>query len=255
MRFALIACLMLLTSCLAVAGQAQEFRSGSARATLVELYTSEGCSSCPPADRWYSTLLDHPRLWQSVVPVAFHVDYWNHLGWEDRFSDPAYAARQRRYHEQGVAGGVYTPGVFAAGREWRRWRDAALKVPATGEVAGVLSLALEGGRVDAVFAPAKDSGEKLQLHVVLMGFGLETPVAAGENRGELLRHDFVVLGHTVLQENARNWSGKLPESALAADASRLALAAWVSPVDRQEPLQALGGWLRFPLDSAAATHQ
>lgn len=242
MRQTLMSCLLLVSG-FAVAVQAQEFRSGSARATLVELYTSEGCSSCPPADRWYSTLLDHPRLWQSVVPVAFHVDYWNHLGWEDRFSDSAYSQRQRQYRQQGSAGGVYTPGVFAAGREWRQWRDAALKVPATGEFAGVLSLSLVDGRFAAEFAPGRDAGEPLQLHVVVLGFGLETPVAAGENKGDLLRHDFVVLGHGLFRDGDKRWTGALPAAPLAGDAGRLALAAWVSPVGRQEPLQALGGWL------------
>ena len=55
------------------------------RTTLIELYTSEGCSSCPPADRWLSRLKDDPRLWKQIVPLAFHVDYWNYLGWRDRF--------------------------------------------------------------------------------------------------------------------------------------------------------------------------
>ena len=219
------------------------YRSGSARATLVELYTSEGCSSCPPADQWYSTLLDHPRLWQSVVPVAFHVDYWDHLGWPDRFSDSAHSERQRRYRQQGSASGVYTPGVFAAGREWRGWRNAALKVPATGQAAGVLELAVSGDAFTARFTPAGDKGAPLQLHIALLGFGLETPVRSGENRGELLRHDFVVLGHNVYTAREMNWSGALPDAVLAGEARRLAIAAWVSPGDRQEPLQALGGWL------------
>lgn len=237
-------CLALLVLLLSVPALGDPlFRSGTAQATLVELYTSEGCSSCPPADRWYSTLLDHPRLWQSIVPVAFHVDYWNQLGWEDRFSAGAYAQRQRQYRQQGSAGGVYTPSVFAAGQEWRQWRDAALKVPATGEHVGVLSLALAQRRFNAEFIPARGGGEPLQLHVVVLGFGMETAVAAGENRGELLRHDFVVLGHRRFGEGALTWTGELPDTPLAGEAARLAIAAWVSPVGRQEPLQALGGWL------------
>ena len=220
-----------------------QFRSGSARATLVELYTSEGCSSCPPADQWYSTLLDHPRLWQSVVPVAFHVDYWDYLGWPDRFSDGAYSDRQRRYRQQGSASGVYTPGVFAAGQEWRRWRNAALKVPATGEPAGVLDLAVTDKSFTVGFEPALALNAPVQLHIAVLGFGLETPVRSGENRGELLRHDFVVLGHAVYEGQGLQWAGALPEAALSGEAQRLAIAAWVSPLGRQEPLQALGGWL------------
>jgi len=219
------------------------YRSGTARATLLELYTSEGCSSCPPADRWYSTLLDHPRLWQSVVPIAFHVDYWDYLGWPDRFSNSSYSQRQRTYKSQGSAKAVYTPGVFAAGREWRRWRNAALKVPATGESAGVLGMNVSKASFTAAFAPGEVHDQRLQLHVAVLGFGLETPVRSGENRGELLRHDFVVLGHEIYASDNGKWSGKLPEPTLAGEARRLAVVAWVSPVDRQEPLQALGGWL------------
>ena len=220
-----------------------QYRSGTARATLVELYTSEGCSSCPPADQWYSTLLDHPRLWQSVVPVAFHVDYWDYLGWPDRFSAKAYSERQRRYLKQGSASGVYTPGVFAAGQEWRRWRNAALKVPATGQPAGVLELAVTGDAFTAGFTPVGEQAQQLRLHIAVLGFGLETPVRSGENRGELLRHDFVVLGHGSYTGEGMNWAGNMPQSSLYDEARRLAVAAWVSPVGRQEPLQALGGWL------------
>jgi hypothetical protein len=74
---------------LALPIQAQQIlRSPSQQATFVELYTSEGCSSCPPANRWYSSLLLHPGLWQQVISVAFHVDYWNYLGWEAWLSTP-----------------------------------------------------------------------------------------------------------------------------------------------------------------------
>ncbi len=62
--------------------------SGDTRVNLLELYTSEGCSSCPPADRWLSGLRQDPRLWRQLVPVAFHVDYWDGIGWPDRFASP-----------------------------------------------------------------------------------------------------------------------------------------------------------------------
>jgi hypothetical protein len=71
------------------------FGSGKTRGHLVELFTSEGCSSCPPADRWLSRLKRDSRLWKSVFPVAFHVDYWDYIGWPDRFAVPQYSALQR----------------------------------------------------------------------------------------------------------------------------------------------------------------
>lgn len=102
---------------------AEQFTSGPGRAHLVELFTSEGCSSCPPADRWLATFVDSPRLWREIVPVAYHVSYWDRLGWADRFAQREFDVRQRRLAESSGAA-VYTPGVFRDGREWRGWRGA-----------------------------------------------------------------------------------------------------------------------------------
>ncbi|WP_146004184.1 hypothetical protein [Halioglobus japonicus] len=81
-----------------------------------------------------------------------------------------------------------------------------------------------------------------RLSVAILGFGLETPVRAGENRGEQLEHEFVVLGFVSYQGNGR-WQGTLPEAPLREEATRLGIAAWVSGSDAQRPLQAAGGWL------------
>src|SRR5438477_9939189 len=71
------------------------FESGPARVHLLELFTSEGCSSCPPAEAWMTKLKDNPGLWHDFVPIAFHVDYWDHLGWRDRFAAKEWTARQQ----------------------------------------------------------------------------------------------------------------------------------------------------------------
>src|SRR3954465_2646270 len=96
-------------------------RSGPQRVSLIELYTSEGCSSCPPAEEWLSSLRNDPRLWQSFVPVAFHVDYWDRLGGKKRFARPEFTARQRTYAAGASATTVYTPGFLIDGHEWRGW--------------------------------------------------------------------------------------------------------------------------------------
>lgn len=96
------------------------FSARNELARLAELYTSEGCSSCPPADRWLGRFFGHPELFRSIVPVASHVDYWDDLGWPERFADPAYGERQRRLTESGRAESVYTPGVFVNGFDGRR---------------------------------------------------------------------------------------------------------------------------------------
>ncbi len=221
----------------------QRFTSGSEQVTLLELYTSEGCSSCPPAERWFNGLTDHPRLWREIVPVVFHVDYWNYLGWEDRFATSEYSARQRRYKSEGTVNSVYTPGVFALGWEWRDWRRRSADLPLTGESIGNLQLEVDGPTLAATFAPESGSDDLLDLYVAILGFGLETPVRAGENRGELLRHEFVVLG---LQRYSgkHEWRGELPEAVHGDEASATAIAAWVAPRGQQRPIQAVGGWLK-----------
>ena len=235
----------LLTSLLLIAAtgaQGLELRSGETQATLLELFTSEGCSSCPPADHWFSELKDHPRLWDDLVPVAFHVDYWNYLGWEDRFASPVYAQRQRSFKSQGAARAVYTPGMMALGQEWRDWRYRQRTLPDSDEKTGVLSVSVNGDAVEARFQSETDEHTTPDFHLAVLGFGLRTPVKAGENRGELLQHDFVVLGYVRIR-GPGPWQLPLPETPYAEQASRLALAAWVSPRGSVQSLQTVGGWL------------
>jgi hypothetical protein len=217
--------------------------STTGRTALLELYTSEGCSSCPPADRWLSALRDDPRLWREFVPVAFHVDYWDYIGWRDRFAKAAHSLRQRAYAAAGRVGTVYTPGFVVAGREWRGWFRGQEPELDAGAAAGELALELDGGRVAARYAAA-DAGP-LDLHLALLGFGLESEVGAGENAGQRLRHDFVVLDHRrqPLAAGDGQHRAQFDWDRRAAGAERYAVAAWVTPRGGLEPLQALGGWL------------
>jgi hypothetical protein len=103
------------------ASEPKTFESGDMQTTLIELFTSEGCSSCPPADAWMSRLKTNPDLWKNIVPAVFHVDYWDGLGWRDRFAKPEFTARQRQYVATWRGDSVYTPGFVVNGREWRDW--------------------------------------------------------------------------------------------------------------------------------------
>ena len=96
-------------------------KSASSRTSVLELFTSEGCSSCPPADEWMSRLIDDDRLWSEVVPIAFHVDYWDHLGWKDPVASRDFSSRQREHAASWKNNRVYTPGFVLNGLEWRGW--------------------------------------------------------------------------------------------------------------------------------------
>lgn len=221
-----------------------EFSSGERRVSLLELYTSEGCSSCPPADRWLRGLEDNDGLWRDFVPLALHVDYWDYIGWRDRFAQAEFADRQRRYAREGGSRSVYTPGMFVDGREWLGWRRAELP-PRGDEPAGDLTLQVLGDTIDVRYVGGAPVPERLRVHVGLLGMNVATEVRAGENRGRRLEHDFVLLdlASTALAESEGVFAASASVAVDAAAADRVALIAWVSRVDRQAPLQAVGGFL------------
>ena len=220
------------------------FSSGNDRVRMVELYTSEGCSSCPPADKWLSQYKNDDRLWQEIIPLAFHVDYWNYIGWKDRFSSSAYTQRQYSYAQHKNISSVYTPGVVLDGKEWRGWyRNKAIK---TGkESAGNLHISLENNLLAAKYSHQKISTEKLYLNIAILGFDLITHVQAGENNGQALEHDFVVIGYKRLPlEQVNNHyaiSSALPNSNI--QVTRKGLAVWIDSGTDLMPIQATGGWL------------
>ncbi len=242
MRIALSLILTTLAVSAVRAEPAHTFSSGIEQTELIELYTSEGCSSCPPADRWFSQLGQAPGLWSDFVPVAFHVTYWNYLGWEDRFSQAKFDQRQRdRANTAGAV--VYTPGVFLSGDEYRRWRIFRKAPKANTDVAaGRLTIQVTGSKVEATFS-GRESNRPLNLVLALLASNQQTDVQAGENRGRTLAHDFVVtaLEQHPLQRGDEAWVGtfSLPQN-VKFDPN--ALAAWVSDADGV-PLQATGGWL------------
>ena len=234
----ILAVLLLALSFSAGGKETTRFSSGPEQVTLLELYTSQGCSSCPPAERWLNRYVDSEALWTHVVPVAFHVDYWDSLGWKDRYAAVEYGERQRAYVRSGRAGSVYTPGMFVNGREWRGWMFA-LTPRESARSPGKLDVTLAQDTLQASF-PA--NGRALELHVVLLGFDLETHVLRGENRNRILPQSFVALSHAVHPSADGHWQVPLPR-VQAVDGKRQAVAVWVSEARRPAPLQATGGWL------------
>ena len=234
MRFVII--ILMLSVALVAQAADSVFESGPQKTHLLELFTSEGCSSCPPAEAWLSKLKAESRLWKDFVPLAFHVDYWDRLGWRDTFAAKEWTARQYQYAANWKGNSVYTPGFVLDGAEWRN----TVVPTAVGEAVGVLKISLEKeGRLIAEFRPVKSGGSKFDLHVARLGFDLKTNVTGGENNGRNLQHDFVVLSLA----NGKITVGKAELKLTDADAHSGAIAAWVTLPDQIEPIQAVGGWL------------
>ena len=175
------------------------------RVAVVELFTSQGCSSCPPADRLLSKLAHDSRYQGKVIPLSFHVDYWNYIGWTDPFSAGRWSDRQKAYAGRVFhSNRIYTPQVVVNGRSECVGNSEG---EVTGQIAQALaaepdarvSLALDPLTADghlkvtvgAKLARAAGSGP-LDLWVAVYESGLSTDVKAGENASRVLRNDRVV---------------------------------------------------------------
>src|SRR6266481_6608539 len=120
------------------------FESCEKRVALVELFTSEGCTSCPPAERTFSKLATHPSLWKTFVPVAFHVNYWDNLGWKDRLASVEFTQRQHTYASGWRSDTVYTPEFVLNGREWQ-WAGTDVLARESNETPGALTISQNSG--------------------------------------------------------------------------------------------------------------
>ncbi|MCB9559198.1 MAG: DUF1223 domain-containing protein [Kofleriaceae bacterium] len=160
---------------------------------VLELFTSQGCSSCPPADRLLSSLRRGDRIaGRPVIPLAFHVDYWNDLGWADPLSSAAWSRRQSWYAHRLGAGRVYTPQLVIAGAAdvvGSRRGDAERAVAAAPATADLEATTRRDGRTLHVTATAPGGGD---AWVAVVEDGLVTDVASGENADRTLRSDHVV---------------------------------------------------------------
>lgn len=218
------------------------FESGTKPNVLLELYTSEGCSSCPPAERWLSQLKNKPELFSRIVPLAFHVDYWDDLGWVDQYAKAKFSKRQRQHKYLGNINSVYTPGVVKDGKEFRQWYNGFSLNDKKAEVGKL------GGRIVNKQLRLKFNNltkyQNLTLNVALLGADIVSEVESGENSGQILHHDFVVLKHHQYPKSTKNntirWQVPVPVSNISAP--RYAIAVWVSRANHQ-PIQATGAWL------------
>jgi hypothetical protein len=179
---------------------------------IVELFTSEGCSSCPPADELLAELVHkQPVDGAQIIPLAFHVDYWNKLGWTDRFSSPEFTQRQREYGRAMKLRSMYTPQMVVDGREEFVGSDEATArksiEQAAKEQKANVQLTTEGNRVH-VRVSNLPSKQECDVWLAVTEDDLQSDVRRGENRGRKLSHVAVVrrlirLGRT----HGVDWSG------------------------------------------------
>lgn len=245
-RLILTAAIGALTATLAHAAGAPDrlcaASSGATRTALVELYTSEGCSSCPPADAALARLDRTLDPGARAVPIALHVDYWDDLGWKDPYAQSAFSARHSRLVAANHHETVYTPHFFVSGRELRAGsgavREAVRGINAEAAPASVQASARPGADGIAIDLTAHaDPSADAALYVAVTQSGLAADVTRGENRGTRLAHDHV----------ARTWIGPLPlangaitlHRELPAAGPRSALVAFVQDGHTGEILQAV----------------
>jgi len=182
--------------------------SSGKRPVVVELFTSEGCSSCPPADVLLSRLQDtQPIPGAEIITLSEHVDYWNHLGWRDPYSSAQYTARQQRYAQ--VSGGEdsYTPQMFVDGQKGfvgsnepqaRAAITAATDAPSATVTLSLEKTAPKPGRPEIALAvnvnnvPERKSQSPLEVMLAITESGLRSSVKSGENHGRTLLHTSVV---------------------------------------------------------------
>ena len=167
---------------------------------IVELYASEGCDSCPPADRWLSKTIMERSKDAGVIPLAFHVDYWDYIGWNDAFAQPAFTQRQAPLVSSGAASGAYTPQIFVNGKDDRSWTGGAALLGAGSNAATVKFNAATIWRDVGLNLSGKLAAPSVavRLRYAVTENGMASAVKAGENRGVTLHHDAVVRAHGVV---------------------------------------------------------
>jgi hypothetical protein len=234
-----------------VAAQAAcEAKSPDHLVALIELYTSEGCDSCPPADNWLSGIVGGDGA-RRAVRIAFHVDYWDRLGWKDRFASAKYTDRQYEQMRRQRSTFVFTPQVMLQGRDFGQWRAMADPAAAIAAVnarrpRANIELTIEPQGANAIVdvrvqVPDVRDRSRAVVAVALVQSKLSSDVKAGENAGKRLTHDHVVrqwhAGPAAL--DAAGETRQQFMFAIPGDAGPMSIVAFAEDMASGEVLQAL----------------
>lgn len=218
--------------------------SGNQKVALIELFSSESCSSCPPTDLWFSGLESNKDIWSKFVPIVFHVDYWNHLDWKDELSSGAMTTRQIAVSKTWAQPSVYTPAIVVSGKEWRNWRSSRIEDQLS-NVSSSITLQIlqnESGRL-SIKASGLNSNKQYVVHLAKLGIGLSSKVTAGENSGKTLGHSFVALDWQSRSRVLENKPVVFDLGSTKQNAKKYAVVAWIEEVKIPIALQATGGYL------------
>lgn len=169
------------------------------RVVLLELYTSEGCSSCPPADRFLSDIKKSGEYKNTLIPLAFHVTYWDYIGWKDAYASTLFDNRQRDIAHKNSQNTIYTPQFVMSGKDFRRYKTFSQDIGGISRQASTVDLTIT---IDHVNQPelaltldtdiSRSKVKDVQFFIAVTEDGLFSEVSDGENEGERLQHDYVV---------------------------------------------------------------
>lgn len=215
-----------------ISSNALEFKSSQNKVKLIELYTSEGCSSCPRADTWLNNLKHNDKLFKDFIPLAFHVTYWNFIGWKDSFAKKENDSRQR-YYSKNVweKESVYTPQFIIDTQEYRAWFKNDKFPTLKKEYAGILKVKTKN--IEVTFNTKSIKNENVFVNMAILGFDYNIKIKSGENKNKELEHDFVILEHKIkfssIKNNKLEFKGVLPN--FKKDTKKKALVVWISKED------------------------
>lgn len=221
------------------------FESNDRKVNLIELYSSQGCSSCPPADKWLSKLKNHPKLFSEFIPMAFHITYWDFIGWKDVFATKSNDSRQRYYSNKvWQKNSVYTPQFIIDAKEYREWFSNQSFPKFENIYGGKLNIKLNENDLKVSYFNKNIKNEKVYLNMAILGFDYKILINRGENEDRILEHDFVVLEH--IQKFAKiennNLNMQLNLYPLKKEKRKYAIVVWINSYD-SNILQATGGYI------------
>ena len=220
-----------------------EYSSGVKQVEFIELFSTQSCSSCPPAQQKINSLKGQSELWKTFIPIVYHVDYWDYLGWKDPFSNNNFTIKQQKYVKHWSKSSIYTPMFVINGKEGKNLDLKSLF--SNKNVGNLHSIKTNEFQYSVSFDPSeKIPSHELIIHWAILGNNILTNVKSGENSGKILTHDFLVLSED--QKNLINIDN-LYRQTITVDIEKIkqfqdkSIVFWVTFKNGLDYIQATGG--------------